>query len=351
MNDTTVIPTRPEAEDVRAYIAAVRRELADLPAEDVEDLTGGMEADLAERVAESGGLLGDLLGRPEAYAAELRAAAGLPPRPAATGSVKGQPGRLAEALRETGASLLLRFPWLRDLRQVWWVSRGVTAGWTVGLIFGTIGATMWVFGLLGAAGSLWLGRRTAEGRLPDRVAVLVTLGNLLAVVLLLPVASAVLSARVGYVDTGEPASYGPQDAGVTGVVVDGEAARQLYAYDAAGNRLDGVRIFDGNGRVVQLDPMVLDDLVSESIDEGSPVDPEAEDGQVRGDVFPVRWGTQDGWVPLRGLPTEGEQAWVPPLTIVPLPERTGSAPGESATPSPSATPTATPTSGPATPQR
>ena len=81
MNDTTVIGAAGQVEeDVRAYVLAVRAWLGDLPADEVEDLTAGMEADLAERAAESGGPLGGLLGQPEAYAAELRAAAGLPPR-------------------------------------------------------------------------------------------------------------------------------------------------------------------------------------------------------------------------------------------------------------------------------
>ena len=54
MNDTTAIATDPQADDVRAYVGAVRAWLGDLPPEEVEDLTAGMEADLAERAAESG---------------------------------------------------------------------------------------------------------------------------------------------------------------------------------------------------------------------------------------------------------------------------------------------------------
>ena len=80
MNDTTVIGAAGQVDDVQAYVRAVRAWLGDLPADEVEDLTAGMEADLAERAAESGGPLGGLLGEPEAYAAELRSAAGLPPR-------------------------------------------------------------------------------------------------------------------------------------------------------------------------------------------------------------------------------------------------------------------------------
>jgi hypothetical protein len=51
--------------DVRAYVTAVRSWLSDLPSDEVEDLTAGMEADLDERAAETGDRLGALLGEPE----------------------------------------------------------------------------------------------------------------------------------------------------------------------------------------------------------------------------------------------------------------------------------------------
>ena len=74
----------PTAHDVNEYVQQVRAELADLPPDDVEELTGGLEADLAERLAESpDGLAG--LGSPQVYAAELRSAAGLPARGSAGG--------------------------------------------------------------------------------------------------------------------------------------------------------------------------------------------------------------------------------------------------------------------------
>ena len=41
MNDATMIGAA-QVEDVRAYVAAVRAWLADLPADEVEDLTAGM---------------------------------------------------------------------------------------------------------------------------------------------------------------------------------------------------------------------------------------------------------------------------------------------------------------------
>ena len=155
MNDTRVIGSPGQVEDVRAYVAAVRAWLADLPADEVEDLTAGMEADLAERAAESGGPLGSLLGEPEAYAAELRSAAGLPPRVDVVlpDAVPREPwtARLVRDAHE----LVARHPWLRELRPTWWLARGAVAGWLVAQVLGT--GRVVLLPLLGAALSMWLG--------------------------------------------------------------------------------------------------------------------------------------------------------------------------------------------------
>ena len=95
MSDTTVIGV---ADGVAAYVSEVRAELADLPAEDVDDLTGGMEADLSELATESGGDLIGRLGTPGLYAAELRAAAGLPDRAVGSGGRQHRPLREQVAL-------------------------------------------------------------------------------------------------------------------------------------------------------------------------------------------------------------------------------------------------------------
>lgn len=71
--NTTDLRVRP---DVAAFVARVRELLADLPEEERLELTEGLEADLSDQVAEQGG---GVLGDPEAYARELRTAAGLEP--------------------------------------------------------------------------------------------------------------------------------------------------------------------------------------------------------------------------------------------------------------------------------
>ena len=337
MNDTTVVATDPQVDDVRAYVGAVRAWLGDLPPEEVEDLTAGMEADLAERAAESGGTLGALLGQPEAYAAELRSAAGLPPRWVPVGPATPGPGSLRSlraSIRESGDDALRRFPWLRDLRPSWWLARGAVAGWVVQSVLGT---SNWLLPLVGAAVSFWIGRRTAAGRLPSGSRGLLTAGNALAIVLLLPAMVALLSSG------GDDEAMGPAYA-PSGLSTNGETVQNLYAYDAAGNRLEDVRLFDQNGQPVQVWPGAVPGPIGP---EGQETDPWPTDERSLG-VFPLRllaggdpWVVQDG-------------AWMPPVVIAPLsasaeptsgarPSATASpSAGSSATPSPTPSSAATP---------
>lgn len=74
------------------YLERVRAALADLPADEVADIIEDVEPHLAEIDAEGDSLV-ERLGEPEVYAAELRAAADLPPRDAAGQPQPKRPGQ------------------------------------------------------------------------------------------------------------------------------------------------------------------------------------------------------------------------------------------------------------------
>ncbi len=326
MNDTRVLGSPGQVEDVRAYVAAVRAWLADLPADEVEDLTAGMEADLAERAAESGGPLGSLLGEPEAYAAELRSAAGLPPRVDVVlpDAVPREPwtARLARDAHE----LVARHPWLRELRPTWWLARGAVAGWLVAQVLGT--GRVVLLPLLGAALSMWLGlvlRRREPLGTGARVAL--TGANVLAAVLLLPMLATYTSGSSDYSGSVATEVPGYQSQ----LVANGEPVQNLYAYDASGHRLDGVRVYDQSGRAlfVGLDPLM------DGSNPGLPL--RAEDGMpdVVADVFPLAWPGHDAW-------QDPGFGWTPPLTLPPLAGSAG-APPATTSPSPSPSPSASST--------
>lgn len=323
MNDTTEIGTAPDTGDVRAYVTAVRAWLGDLPADEVEDLTAGMEADLAERAAESGERLGPLLGEPEAYAAELRSAAGLPPRSVPVSSPDaGLTEPWTDRLEREARELVERHPVLRELRPTWWLARGAVLGWVLASVLGT-GRTL-LLPMMGAGLSLWLGLALRRrDPLPTAGRLGLAAANVLAVVLLLPMLLFYAPRGAGYPDE---AAFQPAPSAQ--VVANGEPAQNLYAYDAAGNRLDGVRVFDQQGRPLYV---ALDPLMDGSTPD-LPTRPDTGAPDVAADVFPLSWPGHDAW-------QDPGFGWTPPLTLTPL-----AAAG--ATPSPTPSPSTSPSAGP-----
>ena len=119
-------PTTPTtAADAQVYLAAVDRELADLPAEDRSELLDDLAMHLAalEEEADDRPLVARL-GSPTDYAAELRAAAGLPER--SDPSKDGRAAALLQAAQRLRASRAVRelADFSAQLRPAWWVLRG-----------------------------------------------------------------------------------------------------------------------------------------------------------------------------------------------------------------------------------
>ncbi|MBI4939751.1 MAG: hypothetical protein HY830_03270 [Actinobacteria bacterium] len=243
--------------------------MSDLTPEEVEDLTGGLEADLDERLAET--LPGDPpadLGDAAAYAAELRAAAGLPPRGAGGGRRAGGTGpgllvrtaqsvdRRVRGVVDPVAATLRRQPWWPEfrasvaaLRPVWWVARAYVA-WAIldnafasggGPLPGNLGGLVLLLLCVGV--SVALGRGLLDGplklagRWPRRIVLSL---NVVAAVALPFVLSSIDSTRYEYVETSDP--------GLDGLVLNGEQVRNIYAYDAQGNPIGVVQLYDQNGR-------------------------------------------------------------------------------------------------------
>ncbi|MFI2753405.1 HAAS signaling domain-containing protein [Cellulomonas sp. P22] len=378
--------------DVHAYATAVRRHLVGLTPEQVEDLTDGLEADLGEALADAPGT-DDLVGRfgePRAYASELRAAAGLPDGGAAPARRRSfwrwltLPIRSAYEACVEGLDVLRAQPWwppvgelLTVLLPVAWVLRGwmayQLAYWiTAGLApsnrmpwvpFGNpllllIMLAMMVVSVQWGRG-LWLPR----GRL-RRLPTIATIGALL---IALPVMGT-LAARNDRVehhyDTVTEYVPAPE---ADGVVVGGMAVSNLYVYDAEGNPLDDVQIYDDRGRPVETigqnkfgfwnlydidDPWQFTSV-------------QDEDGRTRWNVYPLRGApvsdysdgrTEDG----RPTPNAGVSVRTPPRPFAKAPA-ISTAEGQDSTPDPtpdptdgatdasSAEPTATATPGAVTP--
>lgn len=286
---------------VSAYAAAVRRHLRDLSPEQVEDLTDGLEADLAEALEDQAGrapagddpaaggeALLDLDGRfgpAGEYAAELRTAAGLGTAPPAGPDVGrrrvlGRAAPAAAAVRgrwTAGTAGLRAHPsWpavtadARTVQPLWWLLRGWV--WWVFLlgIVRTIGgvhgldpvhrfvprsAATVLSLLLVLALSCAVGRGVGSGRaVPRRILLALTVAAVVAVPTYVTQARGAVEQRLAsagsypvYVETQVPVSVPPEN----GVRVDGQLVSNLFVYDAEGNPLEDVQVFDDRGRPVR----------------------------------------------------------------------------------------------------
>ena len=352
---------------IREFATAVRAALSDLPVDEIDDLTDGLEADLTEQANDTGV---KELGDPRAYADELRAAAGLPPReedpPAAS-----RPRQLvavwkdsiddfvAEMRKNPGTSSALDFA--IALRPLWWVARG----W-LGYSYLAWAGIIQPAGNTGAYGFFAIVPSTLLGWAITLALVVLSVqwgrgrwmpwpwlrwarvtASILAV-LAIPGFVAAMGTGLG-VNTYPDVESEPSQ----GLILNGSAVSNIFAYDANGNPLTDVRLFDQNGLPLTTSG---DDSLSFTYASGS-------SGELNALVPGATYAGDSGWniYPLRQIPqdtadlydqysslpaTVEPTASLPPMfTIAPLPTDTSATPGSTTTPS-VAPPTPTPSSTP-----
>jgi len=259
-----VTPTTGLPADVERYLDAVRATLADLTAEERDDLLGDVEASLVEAADDDDGPLAARLGPPEEFAAELRASAGLAPPPATPASLP-RPDPWGAALRRAWRSPVVvglrRYG--RELAPIWWLARGYLAvavlaafGWLDTWAsepalprIGGPATTVLVLGLAVSV-SVLLGLLVRRSRPAVRAAFLVL--DVALLVAIVPVAANVLdenraSSRGDVIVYEQPATYVTAPS-TPGVALDGVPVQNIYAYDREGRLLLDVRLFDENGR-------------------------------------------------------------------------------------------------------
>jgi hypothetical protein len=256
--------------EVARYATAVRAAFGDLPGPERELLLEDLEDHLAEVAAEAGGPLAERLGRPEAYAAELRASAGLPaatPRRRDRGSWlrttwgAQQAGRLwrAASTHPAGRAVLEFLP---ELRPAWWVLRGYLAVQALAVagsvLFSGVGLSFpapallgsRVLGLLATAaavvGSVWLGR---QGPGSIRRDALTVVGNAVLAVFALAMLVG-LGANEANADRYHPEWVTTYAGPTAGLRADGREISNLFPFDAKGRPLEDVYLVDQDGQPV-----------------------------------------------------------------------------------------------------
>jgi hypothetical protein len=282
MNPTDTLPA-----GVAGFVAAVRAELDDLAGSDRDELLDGLPADLTEAAAESASSLEETLGSPAAYADELRAAAGLPPRSpgAASPPLRARIGSLApvRAASEQAATVLT-WPWVRSVRAFlpelqpgWWVLRAcVAAAWVSyavsGLLVGLLAAAVFI------PVSVQLGRAAQGGRRSGHLALANVCLAGAGLVLLLNTGPWSQPAVV-YIDE-------HPDAALSGTFSGGIS--NLYPFSLEGEPLEHVLLYDQDGNPVGIDQ--LSSLSPEGFDIDRQLPTDAY-GEPISNLFPLRQST------------------------------------------------------------
>jgi hypothetical protein len=259
-----------EDNGVRFYTARVADHLDDLPEAERRDLLEDLEQHLLEVAAEADGDLIERLGPPEAYAAELRASAGIPPRGErterglrerlATRVARSGPARAFRSVAATEAVRSLR-GFLPELRPGWWVLRGYLAVFAVAVLWGersvyplrhalvpdvygpviglaSVGLAMWA--------SVKLGRRGSSSTAARRFSAVASL----VVILMASAALNAIGNRMVPIEALGPDPYSAEPPPFL-QHSDGTPITNICPYATDGSPLSGVLLFDQSGRPIE----------------------------------------------------------------------------------------------------
>jgi hypothetical protein len=238
MNDTMV--------DLNRYVEEVRRELADLPEDAREELTEGLAADLTELVSERGS---GALPRPEEYAAELRAAAGLAPatRRPVLAPDWWRPGWDVVVAALPAWWVARAWAWVMLLHVAMWgqtptaydVAWLPTSSWGVGM---ALWAAASVVSIQIGRGKLWPGGQRSTAALV--AVVLLNTGTLAS--------SVVVWDQLDRVLDNDVQSWDGNDVNPDVITYQGRQSCSLRVYDKHGKQVRFVKIEDQSGRILPM---------------------------------------------------------------------------------------------------
>lgn len=328
------------------FARAVRAALADLPSDEVEDLTDGLEADLAERASDEES---PDFGDPVAYANELRSAAGLPAgdrrRATGTGSVLGSAwAELLSGLRELNTHPLVArlAAFFVVLRPLWWAFRAWIFYGIVTALFGmpslSLNLGSFVIGVASLVVSVQLGRGRWQPRAWMHTGLLVlNIILVLAVPFVLLITSSAFSSQI---DNAFADGVSQISADGSGLAYNGHEITNIFAYDASGKPLTNVQLFDQEGKPLNTVP----DTSMKAMEDPYLVPSNEVVGRRGWNVYPLRTINANE-LDDQGQPKKSAKpkASAPVFLLVPpLAGATGATPTPVSTPTAIPSPTATP---------
>jgi hypothetical protein len=260
---------------VEAFVDQVRARLDDLSSEQQGELLDGLAADLTEQLADgAAGVLDD----PVTYAAELRAAAGLPEQRRRGLPQLPTPQGVETALDDARGAWLRRVgdtqAWevAEAMRPAWWVARAWIAVTLVDQATGPrepvsllpsfdvplLGAAILVVSVVGSVligmDRWWPGSGEDRPLVPRLVLLVLNVAALLV-----PMSFAM--SGPGYLSGSPSGEYGGYNQGFRdasrsvetgGLRSDGDPVRNVFAYDSQGRPIEGVQLFDQAGEPLAL---------------------------------------------------------------------------------------------------
>ena len=310
---TTPTLTSPK---VAAFAAAVRDALADLPREEVDELTDGLEADLSDRAADTGA---DALGDPVAYAQELRAAAGLPARGTRGRApldvaVANARANLADLRANPRFEAMLKF--FAVLAPVWWVARA----WLAYLLVATLATVQKPLPdslpmLAVLVGAIIVSVQFGRGKWQSRLAVrtLLIVANVVAAVVFPFVLGWAYAAQASAAYAVETQSDYWEPQGL--VLSNGTQVTNVFAYGPDGRPIDGVQLFDQDGQPLDLVTDPYTEYLTGKTDLAT-VPSNAVPGRKGWNVFPLQTiPAESAWEGTEAVPKD---ARLPFPTVQPL---------------------------------
>jgi len=245
---------------IQDFATKVRAALGDLTPEEIQDLTDGLEADLAERAAEQGTDFGSAAG----YANELRMAAGLAEPKAGERNIDGNRPTKAprvslyqrrinwwNAKLEQNSGLNKTWQWLLQFRGFLWVLRGYAVFLMAMNGFGVPNGLLpqsklqFALAVFCVGCSLVLGMKFWAGNWFLR---LIRLGG--QVFTILAVIGTVFGAYPWQQNAYYAANFNTQPQ--IGLYENGREVTNIFAYNANGERLPLVQLFDQNGEPISV---------------------------------------------------------------------------------------------------
>lgn len=231
--------------NINAFAEAVRAELGDLSKSEIQELTDGLEADLAEKFAEEG--VDFETASATEYAAELREAAGVTAKPARRKAFSSTAlmQNIQDWFRKTKfGTAILEFG--ISVRPVWWVLRAFVAWYIFAGVFydftrGAILLPVFVF-----LSIQWGRKKWFTGKF---FTALVLPLNLLAISLLLPAQGMLLIKLNNYANAEQLLRDMP---GSDGLRYNGELISELKAFDSEGQEVSQPTFKDQRGNAIDM---------------------------------------------------------------------------------------------------